>query len=82
MTSKKIYSDDFTFLSEDLLKKKPKQGRPKKTDDNKLQRKLQITVTKAEYEYLEECFNKSDFPNFGSYLRKEAKRVGLIKDKD
>lgn len=78
-SSNEINSNDFNFLSENFLQKKPKQGRPKKNDSLKLQKKLQITVTAKEYEYLEQQFKKSEFPNFGSFIRKEAVRLGLIK---
>ena len=77
-SSQKIDSGDFNFLSESFLQKKPKQGRPKKNDDSRLQKKLQITVTLKEYNSLEEKFKKSGFPNFGSFVRKEAVRLGLI----
>jgi hypothetical protein len=78
-SSNKIDSSDFNFLSGSFLKKKPKQGRPKKSNDSKLQKKLQITVTEQEYKYLEEQFKKSGFPNFGSFVRKEAIKLGLVK---
>jgi hypothetical protein len=81
-SSNEINSNDFNFLNESFLQKKPKQGRPKKNDDSKLQKKLQITVTGKEYKNLEEQFKKSGFPNFGSFVRKEAIRLGLIKTEE
>jgi hypothetical protein len=78
-SSSEIKSEDFNFISGNFLQKKPKQGRPKKSNSIKLQKKLQITVTEDEYNFLENEFKKSNFPNFGSFVRKEAIRVGLVK---
>lgn len=70
--------EDFSTKNENLLKEKKikKQGRPKK--QNTFTKKLQISVTDEEYSKLYKDFQKSEFPNFASYIRLALKKKNII----
>ena len=51
---------------------------PKKLQDERLTKKLQIGITEQEYNDLYDEFQKSEFPNFGSYMRLKLKKADII----
>ena len=81
MSKKELNLEDFNTEHENLLadnNNKVIQGRPKKDQNERLTKKLQVGVTEKEYDDLYNEFLNSEFPNFGSYLRLKLKKADVI----
>lgn len=81
---KKLNLSDFNTESENVLQsddvsKKNKQSNKKRIiKKNKLEEKLQISVTQEEYNNLYAEFEESGFTSFAGYIRMKLKEIKFI----
>ena len=81
MAKKQLDLSDFNVESENILdstKEKQTRAKYKLKKKENLVAKIQVNLTKEEYNQLYSAFEQSGFPSFAGYLRMKLKEIKFI----